>query len=102
MLDSAVAQPQATFGGQDLNPTLTSKAAALGFSLIMNHPFVDGNKRTGFAAMAVLLRLNGLKLVCSTDDGEAAVLKVASSQMNRDELCRWIETHVLPEAEVPS
>lgn len=50
-LDSAVHQPQMTFGGDDLYPTLAAKAAALGFSLIKNHPFVDGNKRIGHLAM---------------------------------------------------
>ena len=50
MLESALGQPRQTFGGEDLYPSLTSKAAALGFSLIMNHPFIDGNKRVGRAA----------------------------------------------------
>ena len=50
-LESAVAQPRATFGGIDLYPSLVEKAAALGFSLVMGHAFVDGNKRTGHAAM---------------------------------------------------
>ena len=50
MLESAIAQPRATFGGKELYPTVVEKAAALGFSLVMNHPFVDGNKRIGHAA----------------------------------------------------
>ena len=50
-LDSAIAQPRMTFGGEELYPTIVEKASALGFSLIMNHPFVDGNKRAGHAAM---------------------------------------------------
>ena len=50
-LESAVAQPQMTFGGVDLYPTVEAKAAALAFSLVMNHPFLDGNKRIGHAAM---------------------------------------------------
>lgn len=57
-LESALAQPSMGFGGQELYPTLIEKAAALGFSLIMNHPFVDGNKRAGFVAMDAFLRLN--------------------------------------------
>ena len=56
MLESALAQPRATFGGTDLHPTLVSKAAALGISLAMNHPFVDGNKRIAHAAMESLPR----------------------------------------------
>jgi death on curing protein len=53
-LESALAQPLMTFGGKDLYPTLTDKAAALAFSIIRNHPFVDGNKRVGHAAMSAL------------------------------------------------
>lgn len=51
ILESAIAQPAMTFGGQDLYPTVAHKAAALGFSLVMNHAFIDGNKRIGHAAM---------------------------------------------------
>lgn len=52
-LESAIAQPRMTFGGEDLYPTIVDKAAALGFSIVMNHPFIDGNKRTGHAAMEI-------------------------------------------------
>jgi death on curing protein len=61
-LESARAQPRMTFGGQDLYPTLAEKAAALGFSLIQNHPFVDGNKRTAHAAMETFLVLNDYQI----------------------------------------
>ena len=57
-VDSAVAQPRMTFGGQELYPTVVEKAAALAFSLVRNHPFIDGNKRTGHAAMETFLVLN--------------------------------------------
>jgi len=53
LLESAIAQPRMTFGGEDLYPSLVEKAAALGFALIMNHPFVDGNKRIGHATAEV-------------------------------------------------
>lgn len=59
-LESALAQPKATFGGTDLHPTSVDKAAALCSSLALNHPFVDGNKRIAHAAMAVFLDLNRL------------------------------------------
>ena len=94
LFDSALAQPQAAFGGQELYPTLAAKAAALAFSLINNHAFVDGNKRVGFAAMAVFFELNSQKLVCSADDGEATVLAVASGQMDRTQLTAWIESNL--------
>src|SRR5438067_10615275 len=73
LLDSALAQPRATFGGEELHATMAAKAAALAFSLVNNHPFADGNKRVGFAALAVFLELNSQKLICSPDDGEAAL-----------------------------
>src|ERR687885_138020 len=62
-LESAVAQPQMTFAGEDLYPTVVDKAAALGFSLTMNHPFVDGNKRTAHAAMRCFWCSMGLRLM---------------------------------------
>jgi len=94
LLDSAVAQPQATFAGQELYPTLAEKAATLAFSLINNHPFVDGNKRAGFAAMAVFLELNSKRLACSADEGEATILAVASGAMDRTQLAVWIESRL--------
>ncbi len=63
LLESAIAQPQMAFGGDDLYSSLTEKSAALGFSIIMNHPFVDGNKRTGHAAVETFLVMNGWKLM---------------------------------------
>jgi death on curing protein len=77
-LESALAQPRMTFGGDDLYPTLVDKAAALGFSLVMNHPFVDGNKRTGHAAMETFLILNGLEISASVDEQEQVILSLAS------------------------
>ncbi len=61
-LESAIAQPRMTFGGEDLYPSVAEKAAALGYSLIKNHPFVDENKRVGHAAMEVFLVLNGFEI----------------------------------------
>lgn len=69
-LESAVGQPRQSFGGVDLYPHLPSKAAALGFSLIQNHPFVDGNKRVGHAALETFLQLNGAELSASVDEAE--------------------------------
>lgn len=93
-LESAIAQPQATFEGVDLYPTLVSKAGALGYSLIMNHPFVDGNKRVGHAAMEVMLVLNGCQLSANVDEQERIVLAVASGAMLRDPFAGWLEAHV--------
>lgn len=93
-LESAVAQPQQTFGGEDLYPSLAHKVAALGYSLIQNHPFVDGNKRIGHAALEVTLILNGFEIFASTDEQERIILAVASSAMSRDEFVSWIEEHI--------
>lgn len=94
-LESALAQPRMTFAGEDLYPTLVDKASALGFSLIQNHPFVDGNKRIGHAAMETFLVLNGFEIDASVDEQEQVVLKVASGKMEREELAEWLRTHVV-------
>jgi death on curing protein len=91
-LESAVAQPSATFDGRDLYPTLDEKAAALGFSLIRNHPFTDGNKRVGHAAVEVMLLLNGHRLESDIDLAERVILSVASGEGTREELLHWIQT----------
>lgn len=95
-LESAVGQPRMTFHGVDLYPTLIDKAAALGFSLIQNHPFVDGNKRAGHAAMELLLLLNGREIQCALDEQEAVVLRVASGQMDRASFTDWVRSVVIP------
>ncbi len=95
-LDSAVAQPQMAFGGSQLYPTLEEKAVAIGFSLIKNHPFVDGNKRVGYAALETFLVLNGFEIVADADDAEQMVLGVAATQQNRDAFLAWVRSHVRP------
>lgn len=94
-LHSSIAQPRATFSQQELYPTIGDKAAALGFSLIMNHPFVDGNKRVGHAAMEVFLILNGYELAASTDEQEDIFLRVAAGAMPRDVFRQWVHDHLL-------
>jgi len=92
-LESALAQPRMTFGGADLYPTLVEKAAALGYSLIANHPFVDGNKRTGHAAMEVFLMVNGFDIQASVDEQEQVILQVAAGAMKREEFTEWLRAH---------
>jgi death-on-curing protein len=96
LVQSAVAQPRQSFGGVDLYPTLVEKAGALGYSLVRNHGFVDGNKRTGFAALEVFLRANGSRVIASVADAEAAVLAVASGQMSRDQFTAWVAANIAP------
>jgi len=93
-LESAVAQSHQTFGGEDLYPSLAQKAAAIGFWLIQNHPFVDGNKRIGHAALEVTLLLNGFEIIADVDEQERIILGVASSIVKRDQLTLWVETHM--------
>jgi death-on-curing protein len=93
-LESAVAQPEASFGGEELYPDLASKAAALGHSLIQNHPFVDGNKRVGHAAMEVFLFVNGHEIAASIDEQEHIIISVASGKMARIELGEWLREHL--------
>ena len=94
-LESAVAQPEASFGGEDLYPDLASKAGALGHSLIQNHPFVDGNKRIGHAAIEVFLLVNGHEIDASVDDQEKIIIDVASGKISRIELSQWISKHMV-------
>ena len=75
-LESALAQPRMTFGGAELYPSVVDKAATLGYSLIQNHPFLDGNKRTGHAAMEVFLFLNGCEIQSPVDEQERAILQL--------------------------
>ena len=91
LLDSAIAQPHMTFGGEELYPNLLEKAAALGFSIIMNHPFVDGNKRTGHAATETFLVLNGMEINASVDEQERVVLAIASGELGREAFVEWLQ-----------
>jgi death-on-curing protein len=100
-LDSALAQPQMTFGGQDLYPSLGEKAAALGFSIVCNHPFADGNKRIGHAAMETFLVLNGWELAADVDEQEQVVLRLAAGSLKRQEFTTWVQTHLQQRSSEP-
>ena len=93
-LESSVAQAQMTFGGNDLYPSLVEKASALAFSLIQNHPFVDGNKRAGHAAMDTFLVLNGHELEAPVDEQERIILQVAAGTLAREAFTEWIRAHL--------
>ena len=95
-LYSAVGQPLQTFGGKDLYPTLIDKAAALGFFLCRNHPFVDGNKRAAHASLEVTLLMNGFELSASVDEQEQAMLDVAAGHIDRDEFTAWVQRRAAP------
>ena len=93
-IESAAAQPQASFSGNDLHESRAEKAAALAFSLIQNHPFIDGNKRIGHAAMEVFLILNGYEILADVDEQERMILGVASSAIGRVEFAAWLQDHL--------
>jgi death-on-curing protein len=93
LLLSAVGRPQASFEGQDLYPDLFSKAAALLDSLIRNHPFIDGNKRTGVSAAGVVLVRNGFHLTASNPDLEALAIAVAQSKTTIEAIASWLREH---------
>src|SRR5437773_1333171 len=94
-LESALAQPRMTFDGKELYPTIVEKASALGFSLLKNHPFVDGNKRASHAAMEVFLVLNGFEIRASDDEQEQVILNVAASVWGREQLTDWLRAHIV-------
>jgi death on curing protein len=94
-LESALAQPRMTFGGEDLYATLAEKAAALGFSLIGNHPFVDGNKRVGHAALETFLLLNEHELNAEVDDAERVILGVAAGELTREQFHDWVQARLV-------
>lgn len=93
-LESAVARPAMTFDGDDLYPDLAAKAAALMHSLVLNHPFVDGNKRTGAAAAELFLRVNGAGLDASDQELEAVTLATASGDVQPEALAIWFRQRV--------
>ena len=99
LLESALAAPFQTFGGEPVYPSLQAKAAQLGFGLIRNHPFVDGNKRIGAHTMLVFLAVNGIELRYEQQELIDIVLSVAAGQIDRQGLLQWIlavsYTHLL-------
>ena len=92
-LQSALARPFQTFGGEDLYPTVHEKAAALGESIIMNHPFLDGNKRTGYLLMEALLRYEGYKIASSDDDLYNFVINISTGSISFEEIVAWLKTN---------
>ncbi|MBL9218206.1 MAG: type II toxin-antitoxin system death-on-curing family toxin [Opitutaceae bacterium] len=96
LLESAVAAPQATFGGQSVYGSMEEVAAAYLFYLCRNHPFVDGNKRVALGACVLFLRLNGLEPAADGPDWEELVLDVAASKLDRDQTTKRLKALVGP------
>jgi len=93
LLESALESIYATFAGQELYPTKEDKGARLGYSLISNHAFVDGNKRIGVYIMLTFLETNGIKLRYTDEELVEVGIAVASGVMRFEELKRWIIDH---------
>ena len=90
LLESALLSPFQTFGGETPYKSIEMKAARLCYSLIRNHPFVDGNKRIGVLAMLTFLELNYVKLDYTDDDLIRIGLQIAVGEMDAEELSNWI------------
>jgi death-on-curing protein len=99
MLLSAVGRQKATFDNQELYPDLFTKGAALMDSLIRNHPFVDGNKRTGIAAAILFLRGNGYRFEVKSDEMEKFTLEVARSEHSLEEIALWLQKNARSSAD---
>ena len=93
LLDSALEGFFQTFGSEELYPTKEEKGARLGYTLISNHAFVDGNKRIGMYVMLTFLEVNGIHMDCTNEDVVEAGLGVASGEMGYEELLDWVKTH---------
>ena len=95
LLDAALENAFAGFGDVEFYPTKEEKAARLGYELISNHAFVDGNKRIGMYVMLTFLEVNGIRLECTNEDIVKAGLGVASGAMSAQDLLNWIQEHRL-------
>lgn len=93
LLDSALNAPFQSFGSFEPFPSIQQKAARLGYGLIMNHPFIDGNKRIGAHVMLVFLALNGIELEYTQDELASEILSVASNNSGFEHLLKWIIEH---------
>lgn len=94
LFDSAIELPRQTFDGRDIYPTAAEKAARYAYGIVRNHPFADGNKRTGGACMGVFLRLNGIPFKPRHDELLHTICSVAEQAMNFDELVAWIQAQI--------
>ena len=96
LLESAQLRPQSTFNSRDLYSTIFTKAAALIHSLVLNHPFIDGNKRTGLASGIIFLLLNNYELTASNKTLENIVMKIESRKLTIGQISSWLKLHSRP------
>lgn len=91
LLESAVGRPQATFDGNDLYPTIFEKASALLQSLLKNHPFVDGNKRTALTSAGIFLKMNGYRLMNTHKEEVKFAVSVDNEHLSLEQIASWIK-----------
>ncbi len=90
-LESAITRPYQDFGGEELYPSCFEKSAVIGESIIMNHPFVDGNKRTGYVLMETVLRLEGIKITSNNDELYQFVIDISTGKKRFEEIVDWLK-----------
>lgn len=95
LLTSALQRPFQTFGSVELYPSVHQKAAALIESILINHPFIDGNKRTGYVLTRLLLLQNGYDIEASQQDKYDFVIGIASGQLKFDDIVKWLESNTV-------
>jgi death-on-curing protein len=93
LLDSALAQPKTTVGGKFVHKTLFDKAAAYGFHVCKNHPFVDGNKRVAFVLMDIFLQKNGWEVTANEEEAYSMMISLASGKLSKAQLSKWLNKH---------
>ncbi len=93
LLDSALAQPRMTVGGKYVHSSIYDKAAAYGYHLCRNHPFVDGNKRVAFIVMDMFLQKNGWELISTEEEAYSMMVNLADGRLSKTQLVRWVKEH---------
>jgi death-on-curing protein len=92
-LESALARPFQTFDGTELYPSIYEKAAALVESILINHPFIDGNKRTGYGLLRIYLGLYGFEISASIDNRYELIINIASGTLKFEGILAWLQQH---------
>ena len=93
LLESALAQPKMTFSGKEVHKTVFDKAAAYGFHVCSNHPFIDGNKRVAFVLMDIFLQRNGWEIQASEEEAYSMMVSLASGKLSKAQLSSWLKNH---------
>lgn len=93
LLQSAIERPKSSFMGEDLYPTIFDKVAALIHSILLNHPFIDGNKRTSMVAGSYFLHLNGFELKVEQHQLVEAALNIESKKWDLEQISKWLKDH---------